>query len=84
MYNGKINGEAFSELTRDSMFVLLNFKKFRPKNIELASTILKKIAKTDNGNLVFIEYNHIATLLNLMISKSVPLIIRTSSVLIFN
>lgn len=82
IYDGKITSEVFSILITDCFFVLLNFKKFKPKNIKLACIVLKKVSKTDHGNHVFVDYNHVGTMLNLMMSKNIIAPIRHSIVFI--
>ena len=76
MYIGKMTSDAFSDLTKDCVFVLLNSNKFKPKIVELSCSVMRKISKIDNGNHVFIDFNQIGTILNLMMSKTVDLNIR--------
>ena len=80
MYIGKITSQTFAELAKDCLFVLLNYYKFKPKIVEMACTVMKKIAKTENGNLVFLDNNHIGTILNLTMSKTIELDVRLSMV----
>lgn len=80
MYLGKMTSDAFSEITRDCIFVLLNSNKFKPKIVELSCSVLRKISKIENGNYVFIDYNQIGTILNLMMSKTIDINIRQSMV----
>ena len=81
MFNGKMTSEAFNVVTKDCFFVILNYKQFNHKIVELACSVLKKISKTDNGNLVFIDYNYIGTMINLMMSKNILFLIRKSMVI---
>ncbi len=71
-----MTGDAFSDLAKDCVFVLLNSNKFKPKIVELSCSVMRKISKIDNGNQVFIDFNHVGTILSLMISKTVELNIR--------